>query len=106
MAIVGLKNLCTPSYVYLVISIIGLIVMAIHNYGNFNMYCLGSYSCNVSSTGLIFIIKLLYILFWTWILNLICKSGSTYIAWILVILPFLLFFVLLSFLMVSNATLL
>jgi len=106
MAIVGLKNLCTPAYVYLVISVISIIVMAIHNYGNFNTYCLGSYNCNVSSTGLIFIIKILYILFWTWILNLICKSGSTYIAWILVILPFLLFFVLLSFLMVSNATLL
>ena len=104
MAIVGLKNLCAPSYVYLVISIIGLVVMAIQNYGNFSVYCLGSYTCNVSSTGLVFIIKLLYILFWTWILNLICRAGATHIAWILVVLPFLLFFVLLSLLMISNAS--
>ena len=53
MAIAGLKNLCTPSYVYLVLSIIALIFMAIQNYGNINVYCLGSYSCVVSSTLLI-----------------------------------------------------
>ena len=105
MAIVGLKNLCTPSYVYLVISIIGIIVMAIHNYGNINTYCLGSYTCSVSSTGLIFAIKLLYVLFWTWILNLMCRAGATHIAWILLILPFLIFFILLSVLFVSNTNL-
>ena len=65
MTITGLRNLCTPSYVYLVISSIALIVMLYQNIGNVDTYCLGSYSCNVSSTALIFIIKAVYILFWT-----------------------------------------
>jgi hypothetical protein len=76
--------------------------MAIHNYGNFNTYCLGSYTCNVSSTGLVFIIKILYILFWTWILNLICKAGVPQLAWFLVLLPFILFFILIALMFSAN----
>jgi len=93
MSIVGLRNLCTPAYVYFVISCIALVIMIIQNFGNVNKYCVGSYTCDVSSTAIVFIIKTLYILFWTWILNLICKSGSPNIAWFLVLLPFILFFV-------------
>ena len=92
MAIAGLRNLCTPSYVYLVISMISLLIMAMNNYGNVNVYCLGSFSCAVSSTFLIFLIKFVYILFWTWILNLMCRAGATKFAWFLVLLPFVLFF--------------
>jgi hypothetical protein len=95
MAITGLRNLCTPSYVYLVISLIGLIIMAINNYGNVNVYCFGSYSCFVSSTFLIFLIKFIYIIFWTWILNLMCKAGATSLSWFFVLLPFILFFIIL-----------
>jgi hypothetical protein len=99
MAIVGLRNLCTPSYVYLVVSMIALIVIGIQNIGNSNLYCVGSYSCDVTNTSLIFVIKLLYILFWTWILNLICKSGATGIAWFLVLLPLIVFFLLIVILL-------
>ena len=45
-----LKKLCTPAYVYLVISIIFIIVSSLQNYGNVNTYCLGDYECDVSST--------------------------------------------------------
>ena len=76
----GLRNLCTPAYVYLVISTIALIIMIFQNYGNVNTYCLGDYSCNVSSTAMIFIIKAIYILFWTWILNLMCSANATGVA--------------------------
>ena len=102
MAIAGLRNLCTPSYVYLVISMISIFIMAINNYGNVNVYCLGSYSCVVSSTLLIFFIKLIYVLFWTWILNLMCRAGATNFAWFLVLLPFILFFGIIFMLMVKK----
>lgn len=101
MAIAGLRNLCTPSYVYLVISLIALAVMGFQNLGFMNTYCLGSYSCQVSSTVMVFIIKFIYIIFWTWILNLICRSGATSLAWFLVLLPFILFFVLIGLMMIS-----
>ena len=44
-------------------------------------------------------VKLLYILFWTWILNLMCKAGATEIAWFLVLLPLIIFFLLISVLL-------
>ena len=102
MAIAGLKNLCTPSYVYLVISLIAIIVMAIQNSGNVNVFCLGTYSCDVSSTALIFLAKLIYVLFWTWILNLMCKAGATTLSWIFVLFPFILFFLILFSLLFMN----
>jgi hypothetical protein len=99
MAIVGLRNLCTPAYTYLVISLIALIIMLFQNVGNVNMYCLGSYSCSVTSTTLVFLIKAVYIVFWTWILNLMCRAGATNIAWFLVLLPFLLMFLFIATIM-------
>jgi hypothetical protein len=96
-----LKKLCTPSYVYLVISTIFLIVASVQNYGNVNTYCLGDYSCEVTSTTVIFLIKVLYILFCTWILNLMCNAGATGIAWFLVLLPFILMFIILVLLMLK-----
>ena len=102
MEIVGLKKLCDPAYVYLVISVIGLIVSSLQNFCNVNTYCLGSYSCDVTNTSIIFVIKVLYILFWTWLLNIICKGGAPTFAWLLVLFPFVLLFVVLGLMMITG----
>lgn len=96
-----LKELCTPSLIYFVISMLALAIALLQNLGNSTSYTLGSFSCNVPSTILVFIVKLIYIFFWTWILNLICKDGHSGISWLLVLLPFILLFVLLGLLMIS-----
>ena len=100
MAVVGFKKLCPPALFYLVISIIAVVIMAFQNYGNENLYCLGMYSCNVSSVYLIFIVKIVYIIFWTWVLNLICNAGAPAISWLLVLLPVILFFILIGMMMI------
>lgn len=100
MNIPGLKNICTPAYVYLVISTIALIIMAFQNLGNVNMYCIGSYSCNVSSVFMIFVLKALYILFWTWVLNVICRGGAPGLAWFFVLMPYILMFILIGMLFI------
>ena len=104
MAVKGLRNLCTPSYIYLVVSVIALVVMMYQNMGNVDKYCLGSYTCNVSSTALIFVIKAIYILFWTWVLNLICNAGAPGVAWFVLLLPIILLFVLLAGMMFYENT--
>ena len=76
-----------------------LIAAAIQNMGFSTKYHLGHYSCDVSSTLLIFTYKIMYVLFWTWILNLVCKDGQKTIAWLLVLFPILLMFVLLGILL-------
>ena len=99
MAIVGLTKLCAPAKVYLIISSIFIIIMALQNYNNDDVYCLGYYSCQVD-TVLVFIIKIVYILFWTWILNIICSAGAVNVAWFLVLLPYIVLFILLASLMI------
>lgn len=95
-----LSQLCTPSYVYFIISVLAIAVAAIQNMGNKNKYSLGSFSCNVPSCIAVFVVKAVYILLWTWILNLMCKDGHSGIAWFLVLLPFILLFVILGSVMV------
>ena len=88
------KNLCTPAFVYFAVSILGLILIIFNN--------LGTFSANVPNTTLIFVIKLIYILFWTWILNLICRDGHSGVAWALVLFPFVLIFLIMW--MASSST--
>jgi hypothetical protein len=96
-----LKELCTPAMLYFVISIIALIMVLFQNLGNSNSYNVGSFSCRVPNTALVFIGKLMYVLFWTYILNLICKDGHTSLSWLLVLLPWILLFVMIGILMLN-----
>lgn len=95
-------KLCTPAYVYFVISIVALVLMGFQNIGNNEEYCAGSYSCAATNTMFIFFLKLLYVVFWTWVLNLICKSGASIVSWILVMLPLLVMFILIGLYMVGG----
>jgi hypothetical protein len=98
----SLKELCSPAALYFIMSIFSLLMILFQNLGNSNSYHMGNFSCRVPSTTLIFIIKLIYILFWTWILNLICKDGHTGISWLLVLFPFILFFILIGIIMINT----
>jgi len=97
----SLKELCTPALVYFIISMVALAIVFLQNIGNSNSYHLGSFSCRVPNTMVVFIVKVIYVLFWTWILNLICKDGHTGISWLLVLLPFILLFVIIGLLMLN-----
>ena len=96
-----LKELCTPAMIYFVISIIALIMVLFQNLGNSNSNTVGSFSCSVPNTALVFIVKLMYVLFWTYVLNLICKDGHTTLSWLLVLLPWILLFVMIGILMLN-----
>jgi len=86
---------------YFTISMVALIIVFIQNIGNSNSYSLGSFSCRVPNTTIVFIVKLIYILFWTYVLNLICKDGNTALSWLLVFLPFILLFLIIGILMLN-----
>jgi H+/Cl- antiporter ClcA len=97
-----LSQLCTPSLVYFVISVIGITMSIFQNIGNDDRYCLGSFACQVPSTIAVFVVKIVYVLFWTWILNMMCNDGHVNIAWFLVLLPFVLLFMILYLVMVNQ----
>ena len=89
-------SLCTPAFIYILLSSIGIIILAYQNYGNSNLYCVGNVNCPVQSTTPIFVAKVLYVFFWTFILNTLCSYGYYKLSWFILLLPFILFFVIVS----------
>ena len=88
-----MMSLCTPAFIYILLSSVGIIILAYQNYGNRNLYCVGNVNCPVESTTPVFIAKILYVLFWTFILNTLCSYGYYKLSWFILLLPFILFFV-------------
>jgi hypothetical protein len=86
----NIKQLCMPAMVYFVVSILAILFVLVQNLGNTNRYQIGHLSCRVTSTSLLFIVKIIYVLFWTYVLNLICKDGYPGLSWLLLFLPFIL----------------
>ncbi len=91
-----------PALIYFVLSIVTLILVLLQNLGNNNSYHIGNFSCRVPNTSLVFIVKLIYILFWTYVLNLICKDGHIGISWLLVLLPWILLFLIIGVIMLNQ----
>ena len=99
-----IKKLCSPAYFYFIISLISLFILFVENIYNFstNQYCIGCFKCSVPSTVVVFVVKTIYILFWTFGLNCLCNAGYTNISWLLVLLPFILFFVMIGIMMLRQ----
>lgn len=96
-----MSQLCKPAALYFVISMIAYVITIMQNLGNINIFSLGVFSCKVTSTLLILLFNLVYILFWTWVLHLICKDGYTNVSWFLVLLPFIFLFVIFGVMMIK-----
>lgn len=99
-----MKKLCTPAHIYLVLSLISISLMAIQNIfaGKNGRYCVGRFSCTIPNIFLVFAVKILYIAFWTIVLNSLCIAGYKQLSWFLVLLPFILFFILIGLLLISQ----
>lgn len=99
------RHLCKPALVYLAISVVALVMIAYQNMGLNNMYCMGDFSCYVFSTTAVIFSEALYVLFWTWILHLMCRTGYSSISWFMVVFPLVLFFVLIGLMMLMSLNL-
>jgi hypothetical protein len=97
-----LMAMCTPATIYFVISLIALIILGVSNLGNNDRLCIGNYDCNVGNNTIVFTLNAIYILFWTFLLDLMCKNGYTAISWFVLLLPFLLSFIFLAMIMMKT----
>ena len=81
------KSLCLPSKIYFVLSIVGILssLIAPSTFGNVSLFMQ--------------LIHFIYVVFWTWVLNLICKAGYKWLSWVLVLAPFLLIFFIAAFIL-------
>jgi len=104
MAMVGLYNLCPPAMLYFALSITVIVVIILQNIGSGSQYCVGTMSCS-SSTALttgFFVIKVLYVLVWTWVINVLCQNGYNMISWALVLIPLVLMFIFMALFMLGT----
>ena len=99
-----LNALCTPAYLYLVISVIILLLVIAQNLvqGSSNRLCIGSYSCHVGNVLWPLLLKLIYIAFWTFVLDALCKYGLKELAWFLVLFPIVLAGILVGLLLINQ----
>jgi TRAP-type uncharacterized transport system fused permease subunit len=74
------NKLCSPSAGFLVVSVASLLVVLFHQKRHLRN----------PLVIILIMLKILYILFWTWVLDLICKSGHKGISWALVLAPYVL----------------
>lgn len=84
----GLNTLCTPAYLYFMLSVVLLIFTGIFmNTDGAKQMCNGN--CNMFQVTMLFVIKFIFIVFWTWILNVLCRGGAGWLSWFLVLFPFI-----------------
>ena len=98
------KSLCTPASVYLFINVIIFVSIAVQNFGNTTKYCVGQYRCQVPNTFSMFLFKALYILFWTFVLNAICKAGYKEVSWFMLLLPIILLFIIIGMVILNSGS--
>ena len=93
MQTIGIGDLCPAARFYMVISFIAVFVMTFINFGTNTTFCYGFTQCTDRNHIVDILIKIMYILFWTWIANIICRKTSDSAAWIFVMFPFAVFIV-------------
>jgi hypothetical protein len=94
------SNLCGPALFYFLISMIAVIICILQNIGNKNNCKIGNMNIK-GNKFMIFLFKIVFILFWTWVLALICRAGYKGISWFLVLFPFIMM-IFVSILVVEN----
>lgn len=94
------SNLCDPALFYFLVSMIAVIICILQNIGNRSSCKVGNMNIK-GNKFIIFLVKIMFILFWTWILSLICRAGYKGISWFLVLFPFIMM-IFISLLVVAN----
>ena len=92
-----IRALCTPAFVFFVISILSIFVMIFQNIENTDQYCFGNVSCSVANTSMIFIFKIVTIIVWTWLLDVLCARGYEKLAWFILLFPYILLMLVILF---------
>lgn len=67
------KELCTPAMIYFVISVVAILVALLNH---------------IKMEAVL--IKAVFVLFWTYVLNFLCKKGYKSVSWFLVLFPYIL----------------
>ena len=102
----SIMKFCTPSKIYFFMAIILLFISFVNDMQNKdkNKVCLGKLKCN--NKPLYYLLNVLFIVFWSWVLNKLCTYGWVKLSWFLLLFPFIILvilFFMISFMVVRMA---
>lgn len=93
----SIKKLCTPAQLYLGLSALSILSMCYQNIGTPNMYTCGLMSAKTPINNTLYLLlQGMYIIGWTFLLNILCKKGYNKVSWMLVLLPIIAMFLLIG----------
>tara|TARA_A100001011_G_C14320287_1_gene850247 strand:+ start:7363 stop:7881 length:519 start_codon:yes stop_codon:yes gene_type:complete len=96
-----IAGLCPPAALYLVLSSLSFLGILFQNCNDSTKYIIGDMMVDAPCHNAWFFVgKLLYILIWTWLLNMLCNKGFSSVSWFLVLLPFIAMFMILGMMMI------
>ena len=86
-----ISNLCSPAKLYFYLIFILLIISAYYDLSrnDKDKICLGKIDCKVKNKPAMYVMNVLFILIWTFILNLLCSFGWTKLSWFLFLFPYI-----------------
>tara|TARA_Y100000389_G_C17103277_1_gene337010 strand:- start:280 stop:603 length:324 start_codon:yes stop_codon:yes gene_type:complete len=96
------KQMCTPAQIYFGISFLSILIMMIQNIQDQNSYCCGLIKAPSPVNNIVyFVFKIIYVLVWTYLLNLLCKKGYKTMSWVILLLPLIAMFILVGLVIIS-----
>jgi hypothetical protein len=86
-----LSNLCTPAKLYFIISLILLAVSLYYDItrNEKDKICLGKINCKIENKPVFYVLNILFILLWSFVLNLLCNFGWSKLSWFLFLFPYI-----------------
>ena len=99
------KNLCAPAQIYLALSILTTLTMCFQNIGNSNIYACGLLKTRTPIHNMVYIaLQFIYVIIWTYLLNMLCKKGFKTMSWILLLIPYIIMFILIGLIFIILKT--
>jgi hypothetical protein len=86
------SSLCNPAKFYFIISMVSFVIILLQNMGNRSGFTLGALSTSSASPALVLTMHVIFVLIWTWMLNMLCRINPK-ISWVIVLFPFVLMFI-------------
>tara|TARA_Y100000389_G_scaffold134767_1_gene132234 strand:+ start:3601 stop:3933 length:333 start_codon:yes stop_codon:yes gene_type:complete len=90
------NKLCVQAKVYLGVSLLSIIALLVQNMScGRNYYKCGHLGADLKyDKWVFFAVKVVYVLIWTYLIDLLCKNNHSKFAWLFALMPFLGMFVL------------
>ena len=92
-----IKKLCTPAYVYLLLSVIANVAFIVKFNTDYTDFCRGKKACIMESVVAILFVEFFLSFIWMMLLQWVCNKGFSSVSWVLVLLPYMSFLLYISY---------